>query len=378
MRIDVEATFASACALHRVEPFEVEAFDLRGLNILADDACAMARDDRDVQRAFNWITNQVSIRVLLEKRLRDEPALRDVPVTAPVFIIGSGRTGSTLLQWLLALEPSLRSPHLWELMSPMYANNPASRRWHIEACEKVLKRVPAAAMELHPLAAQAPDECHWILRHNPVRAGMHRAPRYGEWLYSLELTALRAVFEGYRRQVQVLQAADPGRHWLSKTFAHMHYWPVLFDVFPDARVIRLHRDPRQSIASNCSLQRHLSQGIDPLVIGDDLLAATRDGQYRMMFADDRAPPGQVIDVMYEDLRAAPAKVARDLAAWLKIPDEAVFGHRVDRYLADAASIRAAPHSPSLDDFGLTEHDVLDRLEPYIAWVRARLDPGFCR
>ena len=377
MRIDVDVMLASSCTQYGVEPFDFDDFDMEGLSILADEVCSSARDHTDLLPVLAWITKHVAQRVLQEKQFRADPAMWDVPVAAPVFIIAPGRTGSTLLQWLLALEPSLRSPHLWELWHPMHGDDAASRRQGIERCEETLKSVSPAALRLHPMAAEAPDECHWLLRHNSIRAGLHRAPGYGDWLWTLDNPALTKLLKSYRQQVQILQAPDPSRHWLSKTFAHMHYWPVLFDVFPDARVIRIHRDPRQSTASCCSLMQHLARRLSPLMIADGNMNATVDGQRRMMAADQAAPSGQVIDVMFDDLRASPVTVARRLGQWLKLPDPEAFANRVERYMASAKRIRAAPHEPQLEDFGLTDHEVLDRFEAYIAWVRSRLDPSFC-
>lgn len=378
MRIDVEGLFAGCCARHGVEPFDPGADDLEGLSILADDVCSLASNQLDVLRALDWITNQITIGVLIRKRLLAQPALRDIPLPAPVFIIAPGRTGSTLLQWLLALEPTFRSPHLWELWRPMHGDDPESRRLTILACKEALKQVSPSARELHPMVAEAPEECHWIMRHNVVRAGLLAAPGYGDWLQYLDVTLLRSFLEDYRQVVQVMQASDPSRTWLSKCFAHMHNWPVLFDVFPDARVIRIHRDPRAVVASCCSLFQHLARGVAPLGMGRSFAASLCDGQHRMMAADRTAPGGQVIDIMYEDLRASPATVAGRVAQWLRIADVEAFSGRVDRYMADAKSIRAAPHNPHLDEFGVSERALLDQFEPYIGWVRDRLDPAFCR
>jgi hypothetical protein len=153
---------------------------------------------------------------------------------------------------------------------------------------------------------------------------------------------------------------------------------VLIDVFPDARVIRLHRDPRRSLASVCSLFQHLSPGAAVPSRGKRVAYASYDGQARMMAADADAPPDQVTDVLYEDLQADPAKTVVGLARWLGLPDTEAYAADVERYLTSERRIRAAPHAPTLDAFGLSEATVLDYFEPYIDWVRARCDPGFAR
>lgn len=378
MKIDVEAMFDLCRTQQHVELFEIAPFDLQGLTLLAEDVAAMRRDQQDFTTALNWLAKHITLQVLLHRRILDNPSLAETPLPRPVFIIAPGRTGSTLLQWLLALEPSLRSPLLWELWSPLHGGDQASRRDALRGAKDLIKASPARALKLHPLVADAPDECHWILRHNSIRAGMHRIPRYGEWLWSLDAEALTALLKDYRRLVQVMQAENPARIWLSKTFAHMHYWPVLFDVFPDARVIRIHRDPRESIVSACNLTHALARGLDPMMIGDGAEWAAFDGQTRMLYAEPRNPPGQVVDIMYEELRTSPVAVTRRLAEWLEVPDPEAFQARVERYLATPTRLKATPHGAELEEFGLNGADMLDRFAPYIDWVRARLDPQFCR
>lgn len=378
MKLDVDAMFDGCRAQHGVPDFEIAAADLEGLKLLAADAEANARAPQDALPAYTWIVNQIAIRVQLETRCRERPELRDARLSAPVFIVAPGRTGSTLLQWLLALHPTLRSPPLWELWRPMQADSEAGRREARAACDDAIQIMPPTALALHPMATDAPDECHWLMRHNSVRPGLHRAPAYSDWLWKLEAPMLTAQLQDYRLLVQMMQAAHPGRRWLSKTFAHALFWPVFFDVFPDARVIRIHRDPRQTIASSCSLFQNLTRGIDPVVMGEGIALSTGGGLWRMMQADARAPAGQVMDVLYEDLRAEPGKVACDVVRWLDLPEPEAFEGRVKQYLSGRRRIRAAPHAPSLAEFGLSGQDVLDYFEPYIAWARDRFDPAFCR
>lgn len=378
MTVDIEAAFHRCCAGHGVEPFHLDSFDLDGLTIFAEAALsAAARDRLDISPALKWIEDQLTARIVLRKRLRATPSLIDVPVPAPIFIVSAARTGSTLLHWLLSLEPSLRAPQLWELWDPMRSENETSSRQSLLGAQEAIKSFSPASLKLHPMAADKPDECHWLMRHSDVRGGMHMATQYGRWLADLDAAKLTTLFRDYRQQVQFLQAANPARTWLSKTPAHMIYWPVLFDVFPDARVIRLHRDPHRTLASGCSLFQQITRGGNLMVIGEDNLECTATGFDRMMAADETVPRAQVLDVMYDDLCGSPSTVARDIARWLGVADLEAFQSKVDRYLASAGHIRAAPNPAVLDDFGLTRRDVSQRLEAYIGWVRARLDPSFC-
>ena len=53
----------------------------------------------------------------------------------------------------------------------------------------------------------------------------------------------------YKRMLKLLQWQNPRRHWLLKSPSHIESLPVLFDVFPDARVVYAHRDPVKARAS---------------------------------------------------------------------------------------------------------------------------------
>lgn len=378
MRFDVDATLAQCRAQHGVPALELDPVDLEGLKLLAGDAAGNARDAGEALRMYQWIVNQLAIRAQLERRRLDRPELRDVAVTAPVFIVAPGRTGSTLLQWLLALHPQLRAPRLWELWSPMYEDTEAGRRRVLEGCEAALRAFPPAALKLHPMAPDAPDECHWIMRHNSIQAGLGRSPAYIEWLWRIDAGVLAGLFQDYRRMVQMMLGPGSGARWLSKTFAHALFWPVLFDVFPDARVVRIHRDPRQVIASTASLFLHHTRNIGALEMGEGVAATTAGGLWRMLQADAAAPQAQVTDVMYAELRDAPARVAGDIVRWLGLPGVEGFEAKVTQYLSRRRRIRAAPHAAELEEFGLTDDGVLEQFEPYVDWVRRRLDAGFCR
>ncbi|RYG64805.1 hypothetical protein EON64_13245, partial [archaeon] len=58
-------------------------------------------------------------RLQLIDYLRHHPAVERVPVPAPIFVFGLGRSGTTLLHRLLALDPSRRAPLAWELCKPV-------------------------------------------------------------------------------------------------------------------------------------------------------------------------------------------------------------------------------------------------------------------
>ena len=47
-----------------------------------------------------------------------DPTILDEPIVAPVFVVGTGRSGTSILHELLALDPANRAPLTWELLHP--------------------------------------------------------------------------------------------------------------------------------------------------------------------------------------------------------------------------------------------------------------------
>ena len=80
----------------------------------------------------------------------------------------------------------------------------------------------------------------------------------------------------------------------------------------------------------------------------------------------------MIDVLYEELRARPAELVRDLARGVGVDSTDALDARVVRYLQSPRRLRASPHSYSLEDYGLSPQVVTERLEAYLAWAEARL------
>ena len=69
---------------------------------------------------------------------------------------------------------------------------------------------------------------------------------YSAWLMGADMTP---ALQYYRRVLKLLQWRNPRRHWLLKSPSHLGYLPTLFKVFPDARLVVMHRDPIKANAS---------------------------------------------------------------------------------------------------------------------------------
>ncbi|GGC27098.1 hypothetical protein GCM10011371_13330 [Novosphingobium marinum] len=57
-------------------------------------------------------------RLLVEHAFAQDPSIDDEAIEEPVFIVGQGRTGTSILQKLLGLDPANRTLMTWECMFP--------------------------------------------------------------------------------------------------------------------------------------------------------------------------------------------------------------------------------------------------------------------
>ena len=247
--IDIDNLWRVAARKLRAPPTPPQDLHVEGLRCLASALESEGRYDAD---ALRLLQREVLARILADLNFSNDllhhRGIIDVPVHRPLFVIGFGRTGSTLLQNLLALDESARAPLLWELWSPSPPPHPETYDTdpRIEIAQRRLDmftRADPLILQIHPRMARGPDECHWMMRHAPITAMRYQVPEYWEWLKRLSNSGLGELYSHYRLQVQHLQLFCRRGHWLSKAPSHLHFMPVLFNVFPDANVIRLHRHP---------------------------------------------------------------------------------------------------------------------------------------
>jgi hypothetical protein len=380
--LDVDGLWQAAQARSGVAlPLWRDDLHRQGLARLAEALGRSARGSASALRVARreiavWIESYLSF----ERDRAAFPEMAEVPVEKPLFLVGFGRSGSTLLHHVLALHPGARAPRLWEIWSPSPPPQPESYLTdpRIERARRRLEFLAKAAplvAEVHPMDAQAPDECQWMMRHSPLAVMLYGVPDYWTWLKGLTADELRELYAHYRLQTQHLRLFHRGGYWLSKSFSHLHYLPVLFDVFPDARLVRLHRDPCAAVPSLCSVAASYRSiywdRVDRGEVGAEILELFTDGMDRTMAADRNTAPERVVDVLYSELIADPVGVACGILDRLGYPRPPDYERDVRTYLARAAGAPRPTHVYSLEQFGLSRAQVLERSAAYLAWAAGR-------
>ena len=378
--IDIDELWRVAARKLRVPTEPPQDLYLEGLRCLAS---ALGSKDRYNADALRLLRRELLSRILNELKFSGDisnyPGLVDVTVHRPLLIAGFGRTGSTFIHNLLALDPNARVPLLWELWNP--SPPPRPETWasdpRIEIAERRLDaftRADPSIREIHPMAAGAPDECHWMMRHSPLIPMLYQAPEYWVWLKQLSDGELSELYWHYRLQVQYLQLFCRREYWVSKATTHLHFSPVLFKVFPDARIVRLHRDPCHAVPSLCSLvagyRRLFSRRVDCREIGGTLLDMFINHMERSMTAT-AGKADQIIDIRFEDLVADPIGTVQRIYTQLGYPYSVPFEQKMIRYLNKERAAAKPRHAYTLEQFHLSREMVMERSAEYLSWARRR-------
>jgi hypothetical protein len=312
---------------------------------------------------------------------RGHPEVAAEAVTAPLFVIGLPRTGTTLLSALLACDPRRRALRRWESGDPVpppetatFATDP--RIEETRAAGEMLDALNPGFKAIHYEPAEGPTECVTLLGQHFTSLlweTVANVPAYGAWLLADDQHAAY----GYHHDVlQLLQSRAPGR-WSLKSPHHGLALDALLARYPDARIVVTHRDPVPVIASLCSLVRSLS-GTFTDADHTEYIAThwvdVADTIVRRTAATRRARPDvPFLDVAYDHLVSTPMDVVRAIYAFDETELTPEVEHAMRAYLDENAQGKFGRHAYALDEFGLRPDTIRERFATYIedaAIVRA--------
>ena len=307
----------------------------------------------------------LSTRLRVADLIRRVPEITRTPVVAPIIVIGMPRTGTTLLQRLIAQDPGLRSLPYWEALEPLprsgdvtdRAAPTADRIKRAVRSVEFLDRVAPEMKSMHELDPLDADEEIWLLAVDLAtmlfEATWH-VPAFAEWYDGADLTG---GYQWLRTMLQVLQWYRPGERWILKSPQHLEQLGPLLGVFPDATVVQTHRDPVKVVSSFASMityGRHIaSDAVDPITIGK--YWNWRIGVMLQRSMDQRpAGDDRFIDVQFSELMGDPIATIAEIyrTAGRELTDDTVT--RMHRWLAANPRGKHGAHHYRASDHGLDD------------------------
>lgn len=325
---------------------------------------------------MGWQSVQGDLRLRVENRLRVErvvaehPEIASEPIERPVFIVGLPRTATTLAHNIIAKSAAHRGPALWEWMFTDIDRGEEARRRRIQQTERLVGtflRLAPAFKVIHPLNAQKPDECNYLLPHGHQHLARVHMPKYYRWI---EQHDALPDYEYLRLALQVLQYGRERKRWILKSPMHLDHLPEIRKVFPDAQIVWTHRDPITVLGSLCSLvessQVMHERNPDLHAIGATWLRLQSTAIERARKARVDWPRASFIDVPYPWLAAEPHQKMPLLYERLGAEWTDADARALDSVLARPGSGRR--HEYELARYGLNPQQVEDAFGDYTRMV----------
>jgi len=313
----------------------------------------------------------------LAARAAAEPAILAAPIEAPIFITGLPRSGTTFLFKLLAEDPENRSPAVWETVYPLPRKPGDSVAQRIAGMQRQLDafdRMAPQFQAIHPLDATSPQECTEISAHvfRSFRfETTHDIRHYRQWLHAADH---QPAYRFHRQFLQHLQHNDGrARRWLLKCPDHVFTLPALRQTYPDARLIFLHRDPLDVLASVAGmteiLRRPFNAAIDRAAIGRQVSEDWLAGTAAMLAADRQGlfAPEHVLHLRFRDVTTRPLETIEEIYAHFRLPLSPAIQARMARHVADRPGGGYGGLTFRLADYGIEPTS----LRPAFAAYQAR-------
>jgi len=320
-----------------------------------------------------------------------DSSILDEQIVKPVFIVGLNRSGTTYLQNLLASNPKFRTTRFCEMVAPygesgdLHLNsiNHKTYDWtrdpRLDFAQDTLDSQMGSDnkewLGIHAQVADCPEEDFIILEHigrSYSIACPYPSEDYRSWLFDDNFKELKRIYPFHKRFLKHLQHQIRGDRWILKMPFHLFTLDSLLDEYPDAKIVWMHRNPLQTMASWSSLvynaRREMIESVDKSSIGPQELVAMRTMINNAINARSRMDDDIFLDVSYEKLVADPLSVARDVHDFME--EAGCDLSHVERFIEnDRANTNYKPHRYTLEEFGLDTDMVEDGFADYNAFTK---------
>jgi hypothetical protein len=316
--------------------------------------------------AWGQLTGALRDRLRAHELWRRHPEIAEIPITAPVLVLGQMRSGTTRVQRLLACDPRLRWTRFFESWCPVPATPwPVGDRWiRAAAMLAAMHALNPAFAVIHPTGVSAPDEeigLHALSLFGSAWEAQWRIPTFARHCETVDTGGVYREFRMLLRTLAWQRREGASRPWVLKVPQLTQDLGTVLDVFPDARVVRVERDPVAVVASAASLVRNQmavqSDAVDPAWIGREWLGKVRLRRERVEAALTARPDVARVtvgfDAMARDWRGEMRRVYRMLGLAL----DAGVEKRMAASLATASRAGLERHRYAIEEFGLSAEEV---------------------
>jgi hypothetical protein len=347
-----------------------------GLAVYCESVDAEAKlNDIGVMAVRGNIVANLANRLRVVDWAAAHPDVADERIAAPLIVIGMFRAGTTFLSNLLDQDRGNRPLLRWESGDSVPPPTPSNFRSGprvdaVRASADMLEQLNPKMAAIHHEEADGPTECIAVMSQDFKSLSWEaiaNVPTYGHWLRDVDQ---RSAYEYHRLVLQVLQHGGVHGRWTLKSPHHANALDALTAVYPDARLVLLHRDPVVLCASVCSLIRTLSGTFSDAdhrrYIAEHWTAMLETSVSRIDAFRASHPEHPILDVQYADLVQRPVETVAGIyrAAGDDLTEEARVA--IESYVAGSRTSRFGAHVYDLAEFDLNEAEVAERFASYVA------------
>ena len=297
---------------------------------------------------FSWINSWY----YRTEKAKFQSAIGKTRVEQPVFILGHWRNGTTLVHELFAQDAQYAYPNLFEVSRPFtfLVREPQVEQMAGDA------EPTSRPMDSMQVTYRSPGEDEGGLAvlclRSPAIAWMF--PRFEEF-YDRFLTfedASEADTRLWQNALDLFMRKLTLRYQrplVMKSPTHTARIKLILELFPDAKFVHIHRNPYLVFQSTMKLYNtavagaYLQKPVDGSVVSG-ILRRYKD-MYDVYFTQKASiPPGNLVEVSFEDMEVNPLKQMRVIYEKLSLPgyDQALPGFQ--RYMDQVSGYKKNTHN----------------------------------
>ncbi len=321
---------------------------------------------------------------------------RQQEISVPVFVVGNFRSGTTFLHRLLAAdETRFTTMKMWEVL---FAPSITQRRivdalatvdgWLGNPLVGLLRWIESFWHEqnvMHEVSLSQPEEDEYVLLHcwSALTIGLSsglldEALPYVYFDRDLPPAERRRIMRFYMECVQrqmyaherirdpsAVRLASQGRHYLAKNPALTPKLDTLFELWPDAKVIYLVRNPLEAIPSFFSMMKFSWEVMGAQTEGPELrdfIIGMAKHWYRYPLQRlAEAPNDSYAIVNYDDLVRRPDVVVQDIYQRFGFELEKRYA-QILKDAAEKAHGYTSRHTYSLESLGMSRPEFINEFQ----------------
>lgn len=300
------------------------------------------------------------------------PEIAEVPLHAPIIVVGQMRSGSTRMQRLLACDRRFAYTRFFESWNPLPRWNwlPVDdRRLRGWLALRVAHWLNPKFGVIHPVRPHQADEeigLHNVALYGAAFEAQWRIPSFARHAEGLDGRPIYAEFRRHLQTIKWLRRDTRDRPWILKLPQFSQDLDAVLHTFPDARIVVLHRDPHEVVGSSASLVHNQmivqSDHVDRHWIGREWLRKVALRTERTAAARERhAVPS--VDVAFQDMHEDWRREMRRVYTMLQTPFTREAERAMWKFMARRGHRKLQRHRYDIADYGLTAEQIAATLQP---------------